>query len=122
LIEAFANEDSNLAASIQYVLEQIGVPAILPLIRSLGHGNRLVRSRAAATLGLMGDQKAVSSLLSLLSTEKDPEVIVSVVQALGQLSDPRAIRALQDIARNSNIDFLKEEARMAIQKLLTKKV
>lgn len=122
LIEAFTNEDSNLAASIQYALEKIGVPAVLPLIRSLGHGNRLVRSRAAATLGLIGDQKAVSSLLSLLSTEKDPEVIVSVVQALGQLSDPRAIRALQDIARNSNVDFLKEEARMAIQKLLTKKV
>ena len=53
----------------------------------------IVRGHAAATLGSMGDRRAVDSLLNLLRDEH-PFVRTQTALALGKLGDPRAIPAL----------------------------
>ena len=58
-----------------------------------------VRAAAARTLGSMGCRKVVSTLgRTLKSNQKNPEVYMEIVKALGRIGDPKAIPYLtQDI-------------------------
>ncbi|MDX1995140.1 MAG: HEAT repeat domain-containing protein [bacterium] len=75
------------------VLEQIGSPAVEPLIAALGNQNRFVRYRAAQVLGNIKDERAVEPLISVLSDEH-PVMRYTAASALGNIGDKRAVEPL----------------------------
>ncbi len=70
------------------------------LIQGLSYGNKGVRSRAADTLGHIGDESVVPVLIEALR-DKAGEVRRKVAQALVRISDERAaVQALTDALRD----------------------
>ncbi|TYO92004.1 HEAT repeat domain-containing protein [Desulfallas thermosapovorans] len=120
LIELFNYEDSNLAECVKLALVNMGQPAVIPLLQSLDHANPLVRERAAATLGQIGEKKAVLPLIDRLAVEKDQEVLVSIAEALGHLGDKRAVRPLLNLIYTNENSTLKAAAQMAVEKIIDK--
>jgi HEAT repeat protein len=120
LIGLFEKEDGNLAERVKRALNKIGQPALISLIQALSHSQPSIRRGAADTLGEMGERKAVLSIVDSLMTENDPEVLIFLVQALGQLGDPRAIKPLLSIGNTTSLESLQKEIRIALQKIQVK--
>jgi HEAT repeat protein len=76
----------NLASNL---LLQFGDLAVEPLLEYSVHPNHDVRKLAIDTLGLIGDSKAVPTLISLLN-DPDSNVILAAVEALGNIKDKSA--------------------------------
>jgi hypothetical protein len=60
-----------------------------------------VRLAAAMAAGTLKVERALKPLLKLLEGERDPEVVVAVLRALGQLGDPGATNAVEKRAVGS---------------------
>lgn len=74
------------------LLDQRGTVA--RLTRRLGRPGAVGRARAAELLGLLGEHAPRERLEAMAVGDRDPEVRLVVVRALGELGDPRAARAL----------------------------
>lgn len=72
--------------------------AVGPLISLLGDENYRVRQCAADGLGKLGDQRAVEPLIKALEIEREREVRVAEVRALGELGGPEAIEGLRRVS------------------------
>jgi HEAT repeat protein len=72
----------------------------------------VVRAAAAATLGKLGDRRAVEALIE---ATRDPmaEASEEAVKALGLLGDPRALPTLQAVMRNADGFFLENVRKSA---------
>ena len=78
-------------------IAELGDDRVSTAIARLGlkDGMAYVRREAAETLGVMGRANVVPSLLSALKrSEDDIEAYLSVIRALGEIGDPRAVNAL----------------------------
>lgn len=91
LIKALADSDPNVSHSAAEALGKIGDrSALFPLIELL-KGEFWVQYSAISAIGAMKDYRAVPHLLDLL----DNEMLASpVIEALGQIGDPRALHPL----------------------------
>jgi HEAT repeat protein len=76
--------------------------AVDPLISLLGDENYKVRQGAATGLGRLGDRKAAEPLIKALETEREADVRISEVQALGILGGPEAIKGLSRISTDKD--------------------
>ena len=79
-----------------------GSKAVDSLISSLGDKNYQVRRSAADGLGKLGDSKAVEPLLKALDTEREEEIRISEVRALGELGGTEAIKGLSRISTDKD--------------------
>ncbi len=61
-----------------------------------------VRKEAAFALGQMFDSKAQNYLLESLKTERKPQVLKMIIEALGKTGDERAIDALHQVLKRKN--------------------
>ncbi len=99
LIAALGNENLQVKTDIVYSLGVIGDQrAVEPLISLLGDENYRVRQSAATSLGKLGDKEAVEPLIKALETEREVDVRISEVRALGILGGPEAIKCLSLIS------------------------
>ena len=101
-------------------LVDIGDPgAVEPLILLLGDEYYKIRRFAAEGLGKLGDRRAVEPLLKALETERESEVRVAEVRALGELGGPEAIEGLRrisvDMEEYRNVRTAAEEALVKIE-------
>lgn len=87
---------------VETLAEIGGSKAVDSLISSLGDENYQVRRSAADGLGKLGDRKAVGSLLKALESEREAEVRISEVRALGELGGPEAINGLSRITTDKD--------------------
>ena len=60
----------------------------------LSHSNPAVRSRAALAAGRIGNELAVTALVSLLQSDKDQRVRSLAAFSLGEIESPKAVEAL----------------------------
>lgn len=108
-------------------LQKTGEPAIEPLIKALLDSKESVifRSRVADTLAMIGNPKAVDSLIEMLN-DSNTELRWSIVQALGKIGDERAIAPLQRLATFDTGGFsitpnlyikVKDDAQKALQQI-----
>lgn len=67
LMAALLSSNSSTQADAFCAAEQIGEPAVIPLIKSLYSSNCQAKKKAVAMLGRMGDQRAVGPLIGLLN-------------------------------------------------------
>jgi HEAT repeat protein len=70
-------------------------------VSNLFHGKVLERATAARELGHFKEAKATNILARALNSEKDPIVINRIIEAMGEIGDPKATILI--------IDFLKKE-------------
>lgn len=74
------------------------------MIKALADPDPYVVRNAIRTLGRIGDHTAVTEMISLLKKEKTPAVKVNIVQALGQLQDPRAFKILAKMVASESAE------------------
>lgn len=88
------------------------------LIEALEHRDYPVRQKAAKALGLVGDSRAVLSLLKILDRWKHDDIMQSdIIRALGEIGDPSAVDALVDALHFSKYDFVRAAAAVALGKI-----
>ncbi|HEY3362704.1 MAG TPA: HEAT repeat domain-containing protein [Methanosarcina sp.] len=119
LTATLEDEDWLVRESTVNSLVEIGDSrAVNPLISLLGDENYRVRKSAAEGLGKFGDRKAVEPLLKALETEREKEVRISEVQALGVLGGQQAMEGLNRISTDSDeYRFVRTAAEEALEKL-----
>ena len=94
LVHSLSDPDVNVRHAAAEALGKIGDrAALLPLIELL-KGEFWVQYAAIAAFGAMRDYRAVPHLLELLDTEL---LTLPVVEALGKIGDPRALKPLAAI-------------------------
>jgi hypothetical protein len=79
-----------------FAITKIGTPAVPALIDGLSREEPLVRTRAATSLGRIGDKRAVEPLIGVLD-DTQPGVLRAAVWSLGRLADRRAVEPLLDL-------------------------
>lgn len=82
----------NLVAELLIKLGDTSIPEILPYLR---HENRDVRKFAVDILGLIGSDEPTLRLLPLLE-DPDDNVVVSTVEALGNMRSKAVLQGLYD--------------------------
>ena len=93
IVEQIANENivtRNLAAELLQKLGKISVEALVPYLHDK---NQDVRKIAVDVLGAIKDPAPVRSILALC-TDPDPNVVVSAVEALGNIRSSLAVNDL----------------------------
>ena len=126
LIKAL-KERGRISWVIEKILEEIGTPAVEPLIKTLEDEDRHVRRRTAETLAMITRaywtsgqnsttiKKAVWPLIRTLK-DKDEYVRKEAAEALGEIADERAIRFLVRALDDDSIG-VREAAKRALEKI-----
>jgi HEAT repeat protein len=117
LTEALKDKDAEVKAAAATSLgDHPDRDAIAALSAALSDKNEFVRSQSARALGVNGRSavQAVSSLIALLSRDKDSEVKRQAALALGQIGDRAALPALER-ARHDKDPYLVQAAAEAIK-------
>jgi HEAT repeat protein len=84
----------RLRTAYSQALAEVGGQAIEPLLRALCSENLQTRVYAARALGLMGTPRAFGPLVALLTVEREDTLRMSLIEALGNLKDVRAVQIL----------------------------
>ncbi len=97
LIAALGDEDSRVRASAAGALDALPRTraTVFALVDALQDAERVVRERAARSLGRLGDPTAVGPLLDGLEQGS-----AAAARALGEIGDPRALGPLLDALRS----------------------
>lgn len=98
------NGDADIAREAAVSLggfrHELAVDALVEVLSSTdGYYHSVVRSAAAASLGQIGDRRALSALLSTVR-DSMAEASAQAVRALADLGDERAVEALVNVVRN----------------------
>jgi hypothetical protein len=75
-------------------LTEVGEPAVGPLLRALNSLNPHTRAFVALALGGIGARNAFGPIAALLMKEEDGLTRMSLIEALGELRDERAVPLL----------------------------
>ena len=89
--------------------------SVKPLIKALRDEDSYVRSRAAKSLGRIGDRSAVGPLIEALD-DQDASVRSKAAYSLGSFKDPRAVEALISLSGDEQGQVSKA-ARRALRKI-----
>jgi HEAT repeat protein/glycerophosphoryl diester phosphodiesterase len=102
-----------------WTMVRMGEGAIPFLTKALRDPNPMVSQKAAETLGWLGSDKAVDSLIRVIKAEPPPSdgLKRTAIWALGKIGDPRAEKALDEIARKEKDNEIKEMAEEAMLRL-----
>ena len=82
----------NLATDLLTRIGEPGIPALLPYLKD---GDQDVRKAVVDVLGLIGGSVPAGAILELLH-DKDSNVVVSAVEALGNMRSPEAVAGLEE--------------------------
>jgi HEAT repeat protein len=73
------------------------------LIRALRHPEPTTAVGAVAILGGLRERRAVQPLLALIASSRDPYILESAVEALGNIGDCRTSEGLSDALAHSYV-------------------
>lgn len=95
LIDKLDDEDADIRLSTVYAFFRIKDSRIVPrLVRRLNDNDNLVVRQTPKVLGFLQDERAVPPLLQTLNSNSDMLVQHGIIQALGQIKDPKAVPVL----------------------------
>jgi len=78
------------------------------------------RRRILASLGLIGDKRAVEPLLDFAGGKANPETRAGAVYAIGEIGDQGSLPALEHIAAEGDDPALRDVAKVAVQRIKAK--
>lgn len=108
LIVPLRDKSSYVHHAAIEALVKIGAPAIEPLSVVLKDEDASVRKRVAETMGQIGDDRAVESLIAVLKTDKVSWVCDAVAEALIQIGDRRAVKPLIVLLQESAHSWVRQ--------------
>ncbi len=88
-------------------------------VNKLKDSDSTVRRNAAETIGAMGDEKAVDSLIAVLK-DHNRFVRQEAVRALGKIGGARALEALTQALVEEKDEFVKDSIKKAVERLQPK--
>ena len=116
---ALANPDARVRREALRSLAKLGAEDAGELVTALlDDTDEGVQMAAAVAAGELGVQRAVRPLVRMLDEAKDPDRIVSIVRALGQLGDPGAVPAIEKHAVPSLFSKPRTNVRVAAYRAL----
>ena len=95
-------DGEDVLKDVEEPLVGIEEPAVDPLIEDLKNQDYMVRSRAAETLGEIGDVRAVDPLIQALKDTHWP-VQEGAAEALGEIGDARAVEPLIQALKDESL-------------------
>lgn len=99
-----SEEDPDVLRNILESLAQFEAEDVSAcFVKALEHGNPLVRSGAAKSLGRIHDTSLQTKLVELLEREKDTNVICEILSALGTLADASRIPLVAQYLQHTDI-------------------
>ena len=106
ILERFGLEEPWVRARFADTLVRFGVKATWPLVAyvraNLRHDHNEGVIEAIRVLGVIGDREVGPSLAGILRTASDPEVRIAVIESLGMVGGPLAIRPLKYAFRSTD--------------------
>jgi HEAT repeat protein len=82
-------------------IARVADPRIVPILRNAYASKEpMTRQRVVTLLGMQRPPEATDALLAALS-DRSPDVRMAAIDALGDVGDPRAIPALESLAKRS---------------------
>lgn len=99
LILKLESKDQYLATAAVHALVKIGSPAVLELVKALGHEKKSVRKYALYALGKIGGTDAFAAVEKAAAAE-DKEIRLQAAMALGLMKDERGLAPLFDLIRD----------------------
>jgi HEAT repeat protein len=122
-----AASDPNMSVRSK-AIETLGhmrmTDATSPLVQRLfmRDTDDFTRRRILAALGMIGDKRAVEPLLDFANGKSNFETRAGAVYALGEIGDPAALPALEEIAERSDEQQLRDVAKVAIRRIRSQPV
>ena len=114
LTSTLANEDARVRRETVVALAKLGgEDAGQLLLGMLDDQEADIRAKACTAVGVLKVEKALKPLMKLLDGDKDPEVQVQSLHALGQLGDPGAVPLIEKKAVPRFLSRPSKELRMA---------
>jgi len=89
---------------------------ITELIKELKHKDTSTRRNAAETLGMMGDEKAVDSLILVLK-DRNRFVRQEAIVALGKIGGAGLVGPLTRALKEEKDEFVKDSIKKVLEKL-----
>jgi hypothetical protein len=106
ILERFGLEEPWVRARFADTLVRFGVKATWPLVAfiraNLKHDHNEGVIEAVRVLGVIGDREVGPSLAGILRAATDPEVRIAVIESLGVVGGPLAIRPLKYTFRSTD--------------------
>ncbi|MFN3531710.1 MAG: HEAT repeat domain-containing protein [Candidatus Brocadia sp.] len=95
LINAISDKEEEVRIVVVQALGEIGDErAVKPLIYTLNDESMVVSEKAAKALGQLGKKEATGALISALNSNTNLSIVCSIIEALGQIGDTRAVEPL----------------------------
>lgn len=118
LINAISDKEEEVRIEVVQALGEIGDErALKSLITTLDDESLIVREKAAKSLGKLGKREAGEALISALSNNTDLSIVCSVIEALGQVGDTRAVDPLLSFLKHKE-SKIRECTAAALGKIL----
>jgi hypothetical protein len=119
LTSSLAHEDARVRREALHALAKVGGEDAGQLVYGMIEDpDSDVRAAAAMAAGALKVTRALKPLLTLLEEESDPDVVVTVLHALGQLADPGATQAIEKRAVGSFFSRSPTDVRIAAYRAL----
>ncbi|MEO0080517.1 MAG: HEAT repeat domain-containing protein, partial [candidate division WOR-3 bacterium] len=118
LIDSLRSKSEEICSRACLALEEIGKPAVLPLIEALNDPNNNVRDGAACALGEIGDWRAVEPLIAALK-DTDAHVRTTAAISLGNLKAYEAVGPLIEALADED-EFVRAFAAAALSTITGK--
>jgi hypothetical protein len=119
LTVALGHSDGRVRKEALQSLARLGgEEAAILAVAQLEDQEPQVREQAARTVGVLQAERGLRPLLSLLEHEGEPEVVLEIIRALGQLGDPSAVIPLEKRAVSGFFSRRPQELRVAAYRAL----
>lgn len=104
LAKLLNHDDNRVRRTAAIAMVKIGTPPVMePLRNALRGGPADLRATIASLVGSAHAAAFTPSLISLLETEEDPEVLKEICGALVRINSPEAIAALERATRQAKL-------------------
>jgi HEAT repeat protein len=119
LTGTLANSDSRVRRETVQALAKLGgEDAQQLLLGMLGDQEAEVRAMACRAVGVLGVEKALKTLMRIVTKEKDKDVLVECLRALGKIGDPGAVSLIEKRAVKGIFSRPSQEVRIAAYRAL----
>jgi HEAT repeat protein len=117
-------DPSVRAKAIETLGHMHATEATTPLVQRLfmRDTDDFTRRRILASLGMIGDKRAVDPLLDFADGKANVDTRAGAIYAIGEIGDRKALPALEHIATESDDPALRDVAKVAIQRIKARPV
>lgn len=106
ILNRFSSETPWVRARFAETLMSFGKSAVWPLLAFVrvnhGHKDNLGVAEAIRILGTIGDTEVGPILAEMLYTTSDPEVLIAIIEALGEMGGPSTLGPLRQAFQSSD--------------------